>query len=54
MQEVRARIQDMPGQCRLLVETGGAPIKSILLQFYMLQLIIGCHHELLRATAICT
>jgi hypothetical protein len=28
MQEVRARIQDMPRRCRLLVETGGAAIKS--------------------------
>jgi transposase len=28
MQEVRARIQDMPRRCKLLVETGGAPIKS--------------------------
>jgi len=28
MQEVRARIQDMPRRCKLLVETGGAAIKS--------------------------
>jgi hypothetical protein len=28
MQEVRTRIQDIPRWCRLLVETGGALIKS--------------------------
>ena len=28
MQEVRARISDMPGRCKLLVETGGKAIKS--------------------------
>jgi transposase len=28
MEEIRERIADMPRRCRLLVETGGAPIKS--------------------------
>jgi hypothetical protein len=28
MQEVRARIKEMPGRCKLLVKTGGKPIKS--------------------------
>jgi hypothetical protein len=28
IQEVHARIQDMPKLCKLLVETGGAAIKS--------------------------
>jgi hypothetical protein len=30
MEEVRARIADMPRRCKLLVETGGGPIKSAL------------------------
>jgi hypothetical protein len=30
MQEVRARISEMPERCRLLVESGGGPIKSAL------------------------
>jgi hypothetical protein len=30
MQEVRARITNMPRRCKLLVETGGAPIKTAL------------------------
>jgi hypothetical protein len=30
MQEVRARILEMPKRCKTLVETGGAPIKSAL------------------------
>jgi hypothetical protein len=29
MQEVRARISDMPRRCKLLVKTGGLPIKSV-------------------------
>ena len=28
MQEIRARISDMPRRCKLLVETGGKAIKS--------------------------
>jgi len=28
MQEVCARISDMPRRCKLLVKTGGLPIKS--------------------------
>ena len=30
MQEIRARILEMPGRCKSLVETSGAPIKSSL------------------------
>jgi len=28
MSEIRARISDMPRRCKLLVETGGGPIKT--------------------------
>jgi hypothetical protein len=30
MEEVRRRISEMPGRCKLLVETGGKPVKSVL------------------------
>jgi hypothetical protein len=28
MKEVRARISEMPGRCKLLVNSGGGPIRS--------------------------
>jgi hypothetical protein len=30
IQEIRTRISEMPGRCKSLVKTGGAPIKSSL------------------------